>query len=769
MVRIPATVRGVSVIGRTAVEALYPEDPSVIGPYRLLGRLGEGGMGRVYLGRSPSGRMVAVKVVHSELAREPHFRRRFRAEIEAARRVSGMWTAPVLGYDIDSAVPWVATGYVAGPTLREVVDSLHGPLPEQSVWALAYGLSHALLAVHGSGLIHRDLKPSNVMVTLEGPKVIDFGIARSADASLVTRTGGMVGSPGYMPPEQIRGGGELTGAADVFAMGAVLAYAATGKSPFSWDGSQAATVIYRVLNDAPHLGPEDGRLKGDLRTLVLHCLAKDARERPGLAGIPPMAERRAGADYWLPSGLTARLGQVAANLLAFDGPEADRPPSSWGPRPPSSWDPRPSSSASRPSADGHGNGHGHTTQLPGELTAPHAPPPSSPVSRDAPPAAVAPPLPSLPPPAPPVWTPPTGSPMPQPAPRRRRRQGRYVLAAASGALALALSSWLVAANVGSGEEKQQAGGSDGDGTGDHANADDGASNAATLSMIGDPHTADVCALTDKDALGVWGEARLDVDYGNFNRCDVLVQHDEHTRIDVELSLVRGLSPEMSEPTTTAGDIGILEIPPEDEECERLLLPSGTDVEGTLVQVRVNMGEGPVPADGPESLCDVADVAARNAAEVMNREDQIPRLPMPRPDNSLARLNACQLLDTDDLATVPGMETDSGEPGVADWECEWESPFDEQAAELAFHRDDPKEAGDGVERLSPLSGYEAFVEPDNSDGSCTVYLQYREYAGQDTEPSWEMVRVEVEGARPVPRLCEMAEDLTAAAAERLPTP
>ncbi|MGP3967376.1 serine/threonine-protein kinase [Streptomyces sp. 6N223] len=465
-IRNPPTLDGASAIGdaergvekgRTAVEALYPEDPSAIGPYRLLGRLGEGGMGRVYLGRSPSGRMVAVKVLHSELAREPHFRRRFRAEFEAARRVTGMWTAPVLGHDIESAVPWVATGFVAGPTLREVVDTLHGPLPENSVWALAYGLASALMAVHRSGLIHRDLKPSNVMVTLEGPKVIDFGIARSVDASVLTRTGGMVGSPGYMPPEQIRGENELTGAVDVFAMGAVLAYAATGKAPFSWDGAQEHTVMYRVLNDPPNLGPEDGRLKGDLRTLVLHCLAKDARDRPGLAGVPGLAEKRAGMEYWLPSGLTARLGQSISGLLEFDDP--DRPPSSWGPRPPSAWEPRPAAAASSQPA----GRNSEPTQIPGEPLGSEAP---TPPSRDTPPlAAVAPPLPSLPPPPVPPHTPPTG---PQHPPSARRwSRGRYALAAASGALALAVSSWLIVANVAGGEGNDQAAGSSEDaGTGD---------------------------------------------------------------------------------------------------------------------------------------------------------------------------------------------------------------------------------------------------------------------------------------------------------------
>uniref|UniRef100_UPI00066E37A1 serine/threonine-protein kinase n=1 Tax=Streptomyces sp. SBT349 TaxID=1580539 RepID=UPI00066E37A1 len=352
------------------MEALHPEDPSAIGPYRLLGRLGEGGMGRVFLGRSPGGRMVAVKVVHDELAREAHFRRRFRAEIASARRVGGIWTAPVLDHDIESAVPWAATGYVAGVPLREAVDTLHGPLPEHSVWALAYGLASALMAFHGSGLIHRDLKPSNVMVTLEGPKVIDFGIARSVDASVVTRTGGMVGSPGYMPPEQIRGE-DMTGAVDVFALGAVLAYAATGSPPFSGDGAPAHTVMHRVLHDAPHLGPEDGPLSGELRTLVLRCLEKDAAVRPGPAQILPSAERRAGREYWLPPGLTVRLGQVATSLLAFDGPRADRPASSWGPRPPSAGDPLPSP-ASVPA--GPPVSAGQTTRIPGEFASSPAPP-----------------------------------------------------------------------------------------------------------------------------------------------------------------------------------------------------------------------------------------------------------------------------------------------------------------------------------------------------------------------------------------------------------
>ncbi|WP_181727635.1 serine/threonine-protein kinase [Streptomyces sp. PT12] len=307
------------------MEALSPGDPATIGPYVLLRRLGAGGMGQVFLGRSPHGRMVAVKVVHGALAREPEFRRRFRAEAEAARRVSGAWTAPVLDSDTESHVPWIATGYVVGPPLRHVIESLHGPLDEHSVWALGLGLARALTEIHGSGLIHRDLKPSNVMVTLEGPKVIDFGIARAVDASLATRTGAMIGTPGYMPPEQIRGEA-LTGAADVFALGAVLAYAATGSAPFAADGAEPHTVLYRVMYEQPELGPPNGRLTGELRDLVARCLAKNAPERPVLAEIAPLAEARAGTEFWLPQGLTARLGRDAADLLALDGPGASSPP-----------------------------------------------------------------------------------------------------------------------------------------------------------------------------------------------------------------------------------------------------------------------------------------------------------------------------------------------------------------------------------------------------------------------------------------------------------
>ncbi|WP_398654420.1 serine/threonine-protein kinase [Streptomyces kanamyceticus] len=211
---------------------LSPDDPRVIGPYRLLGVLGEGGMGRVYLARSEGGRTVAVKVVRAEFAGQDDFQQRFAREVDAARRVGGDWTAPVLDFDTSAATPWVATGYVPGPDLQTVVADDYGPLPERSLRTLANRLALALEAIHDAGLVHRDLKPSNVLVTVDGPRVIDFGIARAFHANsgngFRTRTGVVVGSPAFMSPEQARGL-EVGPQSDVFSLGAVIAYAATGR------------------------------------------------------------------------------------------------------------------------------------------------------------------------------------------------------------------------------------------------------------------------------------------------------------------------------------------------------------------------------------------------------------------------------------------------------------------------------------------------------------------------------------------------------------
>lgn len=293
-----------------------PGDPSVVGPYRLLGRLGSGGMGRVFLGRSTQGRTVAVKLVHAELATDPEFRQRFRREVQAARRVVGEWTAAVVAADTEATVPWAATAYVPALSLQEAVRS-HGRLPESSVWALAFGLARALETIHGCGLVHRDLKPSNVLLGLDGPRVIDFGIARAVDGAGLTRTGMVVGTPGFISPEQV-GGQSLTGASDVFCLGAVLVFAATGRSPFPATGEGVAAALLASVSQAPDL---DG-LSTPLHDLAAACLAREPARRPTPARIAELAES-AGYDRsrpWLTPELLDHLGRVAARLLDMPTP-----------------------------------------------------------------------------------------------------------------------------------------------------------------------------------------------------------------------------------------------------------------------------------------------------------------------------------------------------------------------------------------------------------------------------------------------------------------
>ncbi|MFG2233501.1 serine/threonine-protein kinase [Streptomyces sp. NPDC048723] len=294
------------------MQPLEAGEPRTIGAYRLLGRLGAGGMGRVYLGRSAGGRTVAVKIVHPHFATDEEFRARFRREVEAARLVGGEWTAPVLDADPEAPVPWVATGYVAGPSLDRALAA-HGPLPEASVRAIGAGLARALVAVHGLGLVHRDVKPSNVMLTLDGPRLIDFGIARATDGTAsLTSTGVSVGSPGYMSPEQILGKG-ITGAADVFSLGAVMAFAATGRPPFTGDNS--ATLLYKVVHEPPELGALPA---GEVRDLIEACLAKSAAERPAPEGVVAALGGALGAPGWLPGPLVEEASRAAVALLDLD-------------------------------------------------------------------------------------------------------------------------------------------------------------------------------------------------------------------------------------------------------------------------------------------------------------------------------------------------------------------------------------------------------------------------------------------------------------------
>ncbi|MFE6064258.1 serine/threonine-protein kinase [Streptomyces sp. NPDC056431] len=293
------------------MEPLNAEDPVSIGPFRLLGRLGVGGMGRVFLARSVGGRTVAVKVVHAQLAAQEEFRRRFTREVASLERVGGTGTAPVLGSDTAADAPWVAIGYVPGPSLRTVVGDEFGPLPPATVKALAAGLARALVHIHAAGLVHRDLKPSNVLLTVDGPRIIDFGIARAvdtvADGGNLTTTGAVVGSPGFMSPEQVRGD-RLTPASDIFCLGSVLAYAATGRSPFGTADSGVHATMFRIAHDEPDLTDLAPELSGVIRA----CLAKDPAARPSAVEI---AETLPIPDPWLPADVLARLGRHAARLL----------------------------------------------------------------------------------------------------------------------------------------------------------------------------------------------------------------------------------------------------------------------------------------------------------------------------------------------------------------------------------------------------------------------------------------------------------------------
>ena len=262
----------ISITG-VVVDALQPDDPQWVGRYRLLKRLGTGGMGRVYLGQSPGGRLVAVKLIRPELADDPGFRRRFADEVNAARRVSGIFTAPVVDADPDGRQPWLVTAYVAGPSLADAVEA-QGPMPVESVLTLAAGLAEGLGAVHAAGVVHRDLKPSNVLLASDGPRIIDFGISRATDSAWLTNAGGVVvGSPGFMSPEQAEGR-HVGPATDIFSLGGVLAYAATGLAPFG--AGSASALLYRVVYGTA----ATGHVPPPLRRLVERCLAKDPADRP---------------------------------------------------------------------------------------------------------------------------------------------------------------------------------------------------------------------------------------------------------------------------------------------------------------------------------------------------------------------------------------------------------------------------------------------------------------------------------------------------------
>lgn len=298
---------------------LSAHDPYEIGGYRLHARLGAGGMGVVYLAHTPGGRPIALKVVRQEFAADPEFRRRFADEVASARSVHGLFTAQVVDSGVDAPTPWLATAYVAGPSLQQVVER-HGPLPVRTVLLLVAGVAEALQAIHGAGVVHRDLKPANVLIAEDGPRVIDFGIARAADASGLTGTGLRIGTAAYMAPEQATGL-TVTPATDVFALGALAAYVAGGVLPFG--GGPESGALYRVVHEDPDLS----RVPPDLRDLLGWCLAKHPGDRPAPAELidavrahPAVGAHPEFTDGWLPRGVVSEIATHVEQPERSGGP-----------------------------------------------------------------------------------------------------------------------------------------------------------------------------------------------------------------------------------------------------------------------------------------------------------------------------------------------------------------------------------------------------------------------------------------------------------------
>ncbi|WP_187282988.1 protein kinase domain-containing protein [Streptomyces sp. MS191] len=335
-----------------------PGDPASVGDgrYQLTHRLGQGGMGVVYLGRSPSGRAVAVKVVRPELSTEPGFRRRFADEVAAAQRVSGFHTAPVVDADPEGDPAWLVTAFVPGPTLAAVLDRV-GALPADTLTVLAAGLAEALDSIHRAGVVHRDLKPANIIVAEDGPRVIDFGIARALDGTVLTQTGFQVGTPGFLAPEQLISG-TVTPAVDVFALGVVLAQAAGG-SPFG-DGPSMARH-YKIVHEEPDLTA----VPDELRALVAECLSKDPADRPAPGDfLRRLTVRHPAGGGWLPDAATVLLPRQDPGRPPATGPGPAAAPGSGrtpGPGP-------------DPSTDAKAAGPGAPTANPSGATAPAVPP-----------------------------------------------------------------------------------------------------------------------------------------------------------------------------------------------------------------------------------------------------------------------------------------------------------------------------------------------------------------------------------------------------------
>ncbi len=313
-------------MSQPTLEPLRRWDPDRIGPYALIGRLGAGAMGQVYLGRSTAGRLFAVKTIKIDLAEEPGFRARFAREVAAARRVSGVFTAAVVAADPEAEMPWLATAYVPAPSLTRLVRAC-GPLPVPSVRWLAAGCAEALESIHLAGLVHRDLKPSNVLVAPDGPRVIDFGVARAAERIQLTVTRGAVGTPAYMAPEQARDSQHASLASDVYSLGATLLFAATGHGPYQ--GETVMDVLVKLATEPPDLTG----LPPDLTTLITACLEHSPRMRPTsaalLAGLGSFVEASgdpADAHSYLPDSAMALIGEYQRSPQPAMTPPAMTPP-----------------------------------------------------------------------------------------------------------------------------------------------------------------------------------------------------------------------------------------------------------------------------------------------------------------------------------------------------------------------------------------------------------------------------------------------------------
>ncbi|WP_432063707.1 serine/threonine-protein kinase [Streptomyces sp. C10-9-1] len=419
--------------GDTVFKPLGDGDPGSVAGYRLAARLGAGGMGKVYLSYTPGGRAVAIKVIRPDFGQDAEFRRRFAQEVQAAQRVQGLFTAPVIDADAEAEQPWLATAYVPGPSLADAVVQ-HGRLPVQTVLLLVAGVAEALQVIHGAGIVHRDLKPANVLLAADGPRVIDFGIARAADATSLTGSGVTIGTPSFMAPEQAAGS-RITPATDIFALGQITAYAATGRAAFGEGTSHG--VLYRIVHEEPDLTG----LPEELRELVTRCMAKAPEDRPSVADILALCQAAGDGtvlrrpDEWLPGA----VAQEIATRKAAPAPPAAQPthpaappthpatvPAAPATPPPGFGPPTPPSAPQAPT----GPQPGHTTQP--AYGYPATPGPHTPGYGHPHPAA---------PQQPGGPTPHAGTgpvaPVPAPSPGPARRTGRTAVLAVAALLVLA--------------------------------------------------------------------------------------------------------------------------------------------------------------------------------------------------------------------------------------------------------------------------------------------------------------------------------------------